>query len=359
LSENINRKLRLRQDPDIVMVGEIRDSETAATAFQAAQTGHLVFSTLHTNDAPSAVTRLLDLGIKDFLISSALIAVIGQRLVRRVCKECKIPDSLSPQILEQLIPFIGKESKPTFWKGAGCEACNYTGYSGRLGLFEILMITLSLKEAIAPGVSALSLKQAAQKEGFQTLSIDGIQKASQGLTTIEEVFRVAPPDVEEASQMPLVDTHLPESEKVAEKESSPKGPTVSVSSARPKKILVVDDNKVILKILSHLFESENYLVITAENGLEALKLTSQEKPDLIITDYLMPEMDGLTLIKKLKSQLTTRYIPIIMLTAKDDVDFEVKGIDAGADDYITKPVNPKSILARAQRLINRPLTGEM
>ncbi|MBC8459675.1 MAG: Flp pilus assembly complex ATPase component TadA [Deltaproteobacteria bacterium] len=346
----------LRQDPDIVMVGEIRDSETAAIAFQAAQTGHLVFSTLHTNDAPSAVTRLLDLGIKDFLISSSLIAVIGQRLVRSVCKECKIPDSLNPQLLKQIIPFIGKDSKPAFWKGAGCEACNYSGYLGRLGLFEILLITSSLKEAIAPGVSAFTIKRTAQKGGFQSLSTDGIQKASQGLTTIEEVFRVAPPEADDASQMPFVDTPFPE--KFAAEESVLEGPPASVSRPRPKKILVADDNEVILKILRHLFESENYLIITAENGLEALKLTSQEKPDLIVTDYLMPKMDGLTLIKKLKSQLTTRYIPIIMLTAKDDIDLEVKGIDAGADDYITKPVNPKRLLVRAQRLINRPLTGE-
>jgi len=346
----------LRQDPDIVMVGEIRDSETASIAFQAAQTGHLVFSTLHTNDTPSSVTRLLDLGIKDFLISSSLIAVIGQRLVRRVCKECKIPDSLDPKLLKQIIPFIGKDSNPTFWKGAGCETCNYTGYLGRLGLFEILVITSSLKEVIAPGVSAFTVKQTAQKEGFQSLSTDGIQKASQGLTTIEEVFRVAPPEADEASQIPFVDTPLPE--KFVAEESVFEGPTASVSSPSPKKVLVVDDNEVILKILRHLFESENYLVITAENGLEALKLTSQEKPDLIVTDYLMPEMDGLTLIKKLKSQLATRYIPIIMLTAKDDIDLEVKGIDAGADDYITKPVTPKRLLVRAQRLINRPLTGE-
>ena len=347
----------LRQDPDIVMVGEIRDNETASIAFRAAQTGHLVFSTLHTNNAPSAVTRLLDLGIKDFLISSSLIAVIGQRLVRRVCKKCKIPDSLNPQLLKQIIPFIGKDSRPAFWKGAGCEACSYTGYSGRLGLFEILLLTSSLKEVIAPGVSAFTIKQAAQKEGFQSLSTDGIQKASQGLTTIEEVFRVAPPEADDTSQMPFVDAPFPD--KFTAEEPVLKGLPALVSSPSPKKILVADDNEVILRVLRHLFESENYLVITAESGLEALKLSLQEKPDLIITDYLMPEMDGLTLIKKLKSQLTSRYIPIIMLTVKDNIDLEVKGIDAGADDYITKPFNPKSLLVRVQRLINRPLTREM
>jgi DNA-binding response OmpR family regulator len=117
---------------------------------------------------------------------------------------------------------------------------------------------------------------------------------------------------------------------------------------------VADDNELIIKILRNILESENYVTLAAKNGLEALRLALQEKPDLIITDLIMPKMDGLTLVKKLKSQLATRYIPVIMLTAKDEVDLEVKGIDAGADDYLTKPVNPKRLLARVERLINRP-----
>jgi type IV pilus assembly protein PilB len=117
---------------------------------------------------------------------------------------------------------------------------------------------------------------------------------------------------------------------------------------------VADDNEIIVKILRNILESENYHVITAENGLEALKLALQERPDLIVTDLLMPKMDGITLIKKPKSQLTTRYIPIMMLTAKDEVDSEVEGIDTGASDYLTKPVNPKILLARVHMLLNRP-----
>jgi type IV pilus assembly protein PilB len=342
----------LRQDPDIVMVGEIRDTETASIAFQAGQTGHLVLSTLHTNDAPSAVTRLLDLGVEAFLISASLVAVVGQRLARKICQECKVPDPLSPQILKQLLPYIDTDKKATFWKGAGCEACQYTGYSGRLGLFEVLMVTPSLREIIAPNVSALTLRKAAEKEGFQPMSMDGIRKALEGMTTIEEVFRVAPPEAEEGTRLHIVEPSIPE--EIGPEAPPPKEPSTSVASVRPQKILVADDNEIILKILRNILESENYHVITAENGLEALKLALQERPDLIVTDLLMPKMDGITLIKKLKSQLATRYIPMMMLTAKDEVDSEVEGIDAGADDYLTKPVNPKRLLARVHRLLNRP-----
>jgi len=342
----------LRQDPDIVMVGEIRDTETASIAFQAGQTGHLVLSTLHTNDAPSAVTRLLDLGVEAFLISASLVAVVGQRLVRRMCQECKVPDPLSPQILKQLLPYIGTDKKATFWKGAGCEDCQYTGYSGRLGLFEILMVTPSLREIIAPKVSALTLRKAAEREGFQSMSMDGIRKALQGLTTIEEALRVAPPEAEESTRLPIVES--PTLEEIEPEAPPPEEPSTSVASVRPQKILVADDNEIMVKILRNILESENYHVITAEDGLEALRLALQERPDLVVTDLLMPEMDGITLIKKLKSQLITRYIPIMMLTAKDEVDSEVRGIDAGADDYLTKPVNPKRLLARVSRLLKRP-----
>ena len=346
----------LRQDPDIVMVGEIRDNETASVAFRAGQTGHLVLSTLHTNDAPSAVTRLLDLGVQAFLISGSLIAVVGQRLVRRICQECKVPDPLSPKMMEELFPHLGGDKRTSFWKGAGCEACQYTGYSGRLALFELLTITPSLKEIIAPNVSALTVKRAAEREGFESMTMDGIRKASQGLTTIEEVVRVVPSEADGVAKGSIIEPPVPE--ETATENRPPEERSASVSSVKPKKILVADDNEIILKIVRNALESENYLTITAENGLEAMKLALQEKPDLIITDLLMPKMDGITLIKKLKSQLSTRYIPIIMVTAKEEVDSEVNGTEAGADDYLTKPVHPKTLLARITMLLSKPSVGE-
>jgi type IV pilus assembly protein PilB len=342
----------LRQDPDIVMVGEIRDSETAPIAFQAAQTGHLVLSTLHTNDALSTVTRLLDLGIEPFLVSASLAAVVGQRLVRKICRDCIVPEPLSSGFLERL-PLQGNEGKDAkFWKGAGCKACNYTGYAGRLALFEVLKITPSLKKLIAINAPNAELKEAAQKDGFQTLSMDGVNKALQGLTTIEEVFRVAPPEVEDVANAAIIEPSM--DAEIYLEEPMPVAPAAALSPVKPQKILLTDDNEIMLKILHNILESENYLTLTAKNGVDALKLAVQEKPDLIITDYLMPEMDGISLIKKLKSQLATRYMPIIMLTAKDDLDSEVQGIDAGADDYLSKPVNARKLLARVNRILRRP-----
>ncbi|MEA3436102.1 MAG: type II/IV secretion system protein [Thermodesulfobacteriota bacterium] len=371
----------LRQDPDIVMVGEIRDSETASIAFQAAQTGHLVLSTLHTNDAPSAVTRLLDLGIEDYLISASLIAVLGQRLVRRVCKECKVPNALSPQIMKRIRPYIDGDKEPVFWKGEGCEACQNNGYSGRMALYEILMMTRSLKELLKPNVPALEIKSVAQSEGFQTMTMDGIQKAMQGLTSIDEVFRVAPPDiktepgtrVEAASverheaegipRSPVDKTFVQDmiGQEVTQLEERPpftSDELMPFATEKPN-ILVADDNRITLKVLCKTLESENYQVFAAENGLDALELVSREKPDLIVTDYNMPRMDGMMFIKKLKSQLATRYVPIIMLTGKGEVESEVEVINAGADDYLVKPVNPKRFLARVHRLLKRPCMNEM
>jgi type IV pilus assembly protein PilB len=341
----------LRQDPDIVMVGEIRDGETAVTAFQAAQTGHLVLSTLHTNDAPSAVVRLMDLEIDPFLVSASLIAIIGQRLVRKICRECKAREQLPPEQMEAIRPYIGPGQPGIFWKGLGCEACQFTGYSGRLGLFEVLRMTAPIRRAVTRDLSAAKLKDAAVDEGFQDITMDGITKAMQGLTTIDEVFRAAPPEAKRSVAAPV--HQAPVQGEIPSEEPYFAEATSAVRSASPKRILVVDDNAVIRKLLSHQLEAEGYLVVTAENGLEALKQVAKDKPDLIVSDFLMPEMDGLAFIKKLKSQLATRFIPVIMLTAKDEVESEVEVIDAGADDYLTKPVVPKRLLVRVNRLLNK------
>ena len=285
------------------------------------------------------------------MASPFLHAVVGQRLVRKICEGCKTPETLSSQTLKRLEPYLAGVKAPSFWKGAGCEACQFTGYVGRMGIFELLSVTPTLRERIGPGFSALQLKKAAEKEGFEPMTRDGIRKALQGLTTMEEVFRVAPPELEGGVETGA--PGLPAVEETPLEQMVPEQESPSLTMARPKKILVADDSEMILKILRNVLEAENFLVLTAENGLEALRLILKEKPDLVVTDCLMPEMDGLALVRKLRSQLSTRYIPIIMLTAKDEVDSEVKGIEAGADDYLTKPVDPKRLLARIQRLLTR------
>lgn len=180
----------LRQDPDIIMVGEIRDVETAEIAIQSALTGHLVFSTLHTNDAAGSITRLEDMGIEPFLISSSLLMVVAQRLVRKICPTCKKPVEIPMSVLER-IGYKKEEGKPSvFYKGVGCKHCKGVGYSGRLGLYEVLEVNKAVQDLIVQKVTAEKIRDQALKDGMQTLREAGLEKARQGLTTVEEILRV-------------------------------------------------------------------------------------------------------------------------------------------------------------------------
>ncbi len=178
----------LRQDPDIVMVGEIRDSETAKIAVEAALTGHLVLSTIHTNDAPGGLTRLTEMGVEPFLTASATVGVVAQRLVRRICENCKEPYKPSPAILEEL--GISQEKERRFYRGVGCEECKNTGYKGRMGIYEIMSMDETLRELTLKQASSDQIKKVAIQHGMRTLRQDGLFKAIQGITTLEEVIRV-------------------------------------------------------------------------------------------------------------------------------------------------------------------------
>src|SRR4051794_15084793 len=184
----------LRQNPNILLVGEIRDEETANTAIQASLTGHLVFSTLHTNDAPSAVTRLVDIGVQPFLVSSSVMAVMAQRLVRKVCPKCKVRVEPPSHILTGLglRPEIAK--KANFMRGKGCANCNKTGYRGRMGIYELMLMTSAIREMTFKGESTLAIRRVARKQGMRTLFEDGMIKAIKGLTTLEEVLRITKND---------------------------------------------------------------------------------------------------------------------------------------------------------------------
>ncbi|MFZ3064420.1 MAG: ATPase, T2SS/T4P/T4SS family [Nitrospirota bacterium] len=184
----------LRQDPDIIMVGEVRDKETAVIAIQAALTGHLVFSTLHTNDAPGAIARLVDMGIEPFLIASSLMVVVGQRLVRKVCQKCKRAYKPTAELLKELE--ISETSDITFVEGAGCQNCRGTGYSGRIALFEVLIIDEAIRNLIIAKASTTTIRAAAFKTGFTGLREEGLDKAIKGITTLEEVLRVTQEIVE-------------------------------------------------------------------------------------------------------------------------------------------------------------------
>ncbi len=180
----------LRQDPDVILVGEIRDQETADLALRAALTGHLVFSTLHTNDALGAIPRLIDMGIEPFLLASALTAVLGQRLVRCICPGCKVERENSDHVLTELQVDLPEDKPLRLWTGTGCRSCNNSGYKGRAGIYEIIQITDELHAPIVHGPDLAGIRAIIHKQGMPTMFQDGLQKALNGVTTLEEVLRV-------------------------------------------------------------------------------------------------------------------------------------------------------------------------
>jgi type IV pilus assembly protein PilB len=180
----------LRQDPDIIMVGEIRDFETAEIAVKAALTGHMVLSTLHTNDAPSTISRLLNMGVEPFLITASVNLVLAQRLARKICVDCREPVRIDRHILKDFGLTDEQLSRAQLWKGAGCKTCNGTGYKGRVALYEVMRFNEALKEMVLQGASTAELKAAAVRQGMLTLRMAGIEKVLAGVTTTEEVGRV-------------------------------------------------------------------------------------------------------------------------------------------------------------------------
>jgi general secretion pathway protein E len=186
----------LRQDPDVIMVGEVRDIETARMAIQSSLTGHLVFSTLHTNDSAGAVSRLLDLGVEPYLVSSSLIAIIAQRLVRKVCPDCKRATEPSAHELRELgLGEVAVKNGGQFFVGTGCEKCFQTGYRGRTGIYEMMLINEEIQNLIYKRETAGTIKRIALDAGLQTLRMDGARKVLAGITTISEVLRVTQADV--------------------------------------------------------------------------------------------------------------------------------------------------------------------
>jgi type II secretory ATPase GspE/PulE/Tfp pilus assembly ATPase PilB-like protein len=173
------------------MVGEIRDHETAEIAIHSALTGHLVFSTLHTNDAPGAITRLIEMGIEPFLVASSIEGVLAQRLVRKICPRCKEPYRPSEAVWEYLVQqgFV-EAGEPILWRGRGCNECRFTGYSGRTGIFELLVMDDDLRDLVLRKASSHEIRQAAMEKGMRTLYQDGMLKVALGITTVEEVERV-------------------------------------------------------------------------------------------------------------------------------------------------------------------------
>jgi len=301
----------LRQDPNVILVGEIRDKETADIAFRAALTGHIVFSTLHTNNAVSSVARLLDIGLEPYLIASSIILILAQRLIKVTCPYCKeeyLPDK---GLLDDFKKYIDEFKIEKFYRGKGCQKCGFSGFLGRTAIFEILRVNENIRSLIIAKAPEDELFNAARKSGLKPLISAGMEKVARGITTLEEISKVV---------------GIREEEKIIQK---------SGETGKKIKILTADDDEDILKVLEKRLTASGYDVVKARDGQEAVECAHKEKPDLIVMDVTMPKMNGFETAKALRSRLETAVIPIILLTGRQDKDSELRGINAGP--MITSP----------------------
>ena len=336
----------LRQDPNVIMVGEIRDGETAEVAFRAALTGHLVLSTLHTNDTVSTVTRLVDMGVPPFLISSALLAVISQRLVRKVCPGCRVTGDPDPSALEGLPDGLLSAMERVHW-GKGCSQCEQTGYKGRVGLFELLVLSPDLRKDVAGSTDEGTIRDRARKEGMLLLLEDGIEKVRQGATTLEEVLSTAYWDGPfNAGQTEGTRPLSPRAECRAAADTPSKKP------GRPT-IVYSEDDPAVREAVCLSLEALSCEVIPAADGQEGWEKVQRHLPDLVVTDIEMPRLDGYGLLEKIRTELSTAFIPVILLTGKNRCEDRMKGFLLGGDDYIEKPFDHRELLARVKRCLER------
>jgi type IV pilus assembly protein PilB len=342
----------LRQDPDIVLVGEIRDLETASTAVQAGLTGHLVLSTLHTNDAPSAVVRLRDLGLEGFKIAGVLKGVIAQRLVRKLCSHCSVPvgrEILPPGIL----PPAGREV--TLRDAVGCKACGGNGYRGRLAVQEIMAVDKDLATLLGDGAGPPAVASAARRAGMRTLWESGLERVWDGLTTVEELIRVLGDRSTEATgsretPAPSLAT-MPTLEHAVPAASRPSLAVMTPEGEMTARILVADDDDQMRRLLKMVLEREGYVVEEARDGLDALDHIERHAPDLLLCDVDMPRLDGFGVLSELRARVQTSSLPVVMLTGR--IESEGDALELGAQDFLAKPVQPASLKARVKAVLKR------
>ena len=356
----------LRQDPNVVLIGEIRDKETAQIAVQASLTGHLVLSTLHTNDAANAVTRLVDIGVEAYKIAASLRGVVAQRLMRKLCPTCKeVWMEAPPERLRRWIP----KGTPLY-RAAGCPDCAMTGYRGRFSILEILTMTAELERLIAGGEAADRIAAAARRGGMKGLWDSGLAHVTRGESTLEELTRVvdipaedeAPPPKEkprppgtsrqsggaEALQPAPVSTHFDLLE-----EPAPPARRSGAHGQPASKVLLVDDEDSLRKVMRDLLERDGYIVTEARDGVQALDQVDRVGPDIIVLDLNLPGLDGYGVLSHLRSRPATANIPVIVLTAKGDEDNEVRVFELGADDFLTKPFRARALSARLEAVLGR------
>ena len=391
----------LRQDPDVVLIGEIRDMETAQIALQASLTGHLVLSTLHTNDAPNTVTRLIDMGMEAYKIAAALRGILAQRLLRRLCPYCKIKQTeLLPERIKVWLPAGPAE----LYQAVGCSECAHTGYRGRFGIVEILVMNPEIERLLGRGATADQIAAAARANGMRSLFESGIRHVVSGETSVEELLRVTePPRPEEVPQARQErenredrQARLDRQDDGSERRRRPRAPepgdggppapigVITAPPARPREavgatlelspafelledlpparteltrkgamVLLVDDEDQLRRVMKDLLERQGYSVVEARDGAQALDEVDRHAPDIVILDLNLPGVDGYSVLSQLRSRTATRQLPIIVLTAKGDEDNEVRVLQLGADDFLTKPFRAKALAARLENALAR------
>jgi type II secretory ATPase GspE/PulE/Tfp pilus assembly ATPase PilB-like protein len=367
----------LRQDPDIVLVGEIRDKETAMTAVQASLTGHLVLSTLHTIDAASSVTRLVDIGIESYKLAGALKGIVAQRLIRLLCTACKQP--VTDPVPERLRRWVPEGA--TLFREVGCNECSQTGYRGRRAITEILITTAELERRVTANESGERLAEAARGGGMKSLWESGVQHAVRGDTSFEELLRIlempAPPEVAprprrgEESEPPRR-TSAPTAVRTSGSQRTVPAPRAAgpvvrdeafqlideVNAGRGgKTVLIVEDEEPLRRVLRDLLERDGFHVLEASNGVQALDQIDRGAPDVVVLDLNLPQLDGFGVLSRLRSRPATMHLPVIILTAQGDEDSEVRVLEGGADDFLTKPFRPRALSARLHTLLNRKVPG--
>jgi type II secretory ATPase GspE/PulE/Tfp pilus assembly ATPase PilB-like protein/CheY-like chemotaxis protein len=363
----------LRQDPDVVLVGEIRDKETAQIALQASLTGHLVLSTLHTNDAPNTVTRLVDIGMESYKIAPALRGIIAQRLMRRLCKNCR--QVATEPVSERFARFV--PAGVTLYQAVGCSECSTTGYRGRFSIVEVLTMTPDLERRIAAGATAEKIAEAARAAGMRSLWGSGLRHVLAGESTFEELIRVTDVPREEAEEeTPPPPRRVPRGRAAAPPSSPPVPSPISpvpeltmdmelledpaagggiLAGGRGQGacVLLVEDEEQLRRVMKDLLQREGYRVAEARDGIQALDEVDRFAPDVIILDLNLPGLDGYGVLQQLRSRPATREIPVMVLTAKGDEDNEVRVFELGADDFVTKPFRARSLTARLEAVLGR------
>ena len=366
----------LRQDPDVVMVGEIRDPETAELALQASLTGHLVFSTLHTNDAAGAIVRLRDLGIPAYLIASSLTMVVAQRLTRRVCEHCSVTRPPSDWQAAELHLAPRDLHLGDYRVGGGCPRCGHSGYRGRAGLFEVLSVDAPIRRLIADGGSEAAVRQAARSAGMRSLREDGVRRAIAGQTTLDEVLRVTGSEGTREGACPACGQSVEPEFKRCPWCSADLRPDACATCARPMargwvvcpdcgtparrrddgtrlpRLLVIDDDASVRAVITAMLTGD-YEVVEADSGEQALELVHQLVPDVVLCDVGMPGMDGYTVTRELRARPVTMHLPVVLMTGADDRETELEGLRSGADDHLAKPLDDEVLLARLAAVLRR------